>query len=105
MALINWKDIPRMECHMAKWWRIERISERYNFTEDKYIFHGVSTPYDRIKSKLDARRILDRIEHDAQQRLSDMDDKSGQYAIRTSTDDLHVCIYGNKFHFTIKKVI
>lgn len=98
-------DLPKPSNKpLPRFWRIERVSWRYNFTEDKYILQGTTTPYNSLKSKMEAHRILDRIEQDALQRLSDMDDKCGQYAVRSSTDDLHVCIYGNKFHFRIQGI-
>lgn len=90
----NFKSIPR-------YWRIERVSWRYNDTENKYILSGVTTPYDGFTSKRDARRTLDNIEADAKARIGEIGRDSGEYAHRTSTDDLHVCIYGNKFHFKI----
>lgn len=99
---MKWES-PKADIKPApRFWRIERVSERYNFTEDKYILNGVTTPYNGIKSKREAVCILDRIEQDAKERISGFSEKSGEYALRTSREDLHVCIYGNKMHFTIK---
>lgn len=96
-------ELPKLTNRPApRFWRIECISERYNFTEDKYNFSGVTTPYNGIRSKHEAICILDRIEQDAEERISRISEKSGEYALRVSTEDLHVCIYGNKMHFTIK---
>lgn len=59
-------------------------------------------PYDGIRSKREAVCILDRIEQDVKKRISGFDEENGEYALRNSREDLHVCIYGNKMHFTIK---
>lgn len=93
----DFKPIPRH-------WRIERVSWRYNGTEDKYNLSEVTTPYDGFTSKRDARCTLDNIEADAKARIGKIGADCGEYALRTSTDDLHVCIYGNKFHFKITRL-
>lgn len=98
-------DIPKSDLKPPpRCWRIERVSERYDGTEDKYIFNGVTTPYDGFTSKHDARKVLDSIEADAKARISEIGSDCGEYTLRTSTDDLHVCIYGNKFHFKITRL-
>lgn len=99
---MKWEMSKRSNKPIPRYWHIERDSWRYSLADDKYIFHGTTMPYTGVKSKREAKKQLDRIEADAKARIGGEYGKNGEYVMRTSADDLKVCIYGNRFHFKIE---
>lgn len=93
-------DIPKFTYRQRDWYNVVKYAYRYDFDKEEYIYSGKTTLFS-TRSKYDAHKYIEHLEQCAKERIGKFNERNGEYAFMSSTDDLHVAIYGYKYHFTI----